>query len=147
MGKDERITVQLGTQVEIVLIYRSGHEETLLFDLVNDSHADIKNGFLSVSTTLAKAILGEIPGTKIPYFTSELQAVQILTVQQTTRKPDTTTSSRREKVIENTLDEIEFRNAILFASSTDTKWGSYDADGLDYRNWSSEQNSSEDEPK
>jgi len=142
MGKDKAITVKLGTQIELELIYRSDQKETLLIDLVLDLQSDIKNGYLGISTPLAKAILGETSGIAVPYFTNELQAVKILTIQKTIRDPDTSISSRRGKAIQKTLAEIEFRNAILFASSANTKWGSYDDEGLDFNNWRSDHNSS-----
>jgi hypothetical protein len=145
MGKGKSNIVKIGTQIELELIYRSDHKELLTIDLVPDSQSDIENGYLGISTPLAKTILGEIPGITVPYFTTELQAVKILDIQKTTRYPDTSISSRRGKTIQNTLDEIEFRNAILFASSTDTKWGSYDAEGVDFNKWKSDENSNDED--
>ena len=128
---------QIGTQVKIALVHRSGEREVLAFDLVRDEWADYAAGFLGASTHLAKAILGESPGTLIPYFTDELQAIEMLTVTESTRKPDESTLEQRTANLKEARDQIDFRNAVLFAASTDTKWGSYDADGLDYEQWKS----------
>jgi len=127
----------LGHNVEIALIHRGGRRETLTFDLVPDEQADYAAGFLGISTHLAKAILGESAGTLIPYFTDELQAIEMLTVAESTRKADESAQEQRAANLIETRDQIDFRNAVLFAASTDTKWGGYDADGLDYDNWKS----------
>ena len=131
MEYKNQICVRLGDQVEIQIIYRSGHKEKLLLDLVEDSKADIDQGYLGESTPLAKAILGESPGTVVPFFTPELLAVEILSVHEASRKPDPEVSNRRKQSLKDTLNCIELRDAILFASSTETKWGRYDPDGLD----------------
>jgi hypothetical protein len=130
-------SVKLGDQVEIRLIYRSGHKEILFFDLVEDSKADIDQGYLGESTKLATAILDEHPGTIVPFFTPELLAVEILAVHEASREPDPYVSNRRKQSLKDTLNRIEVRDAILFASSTETKWGQYDPDGLDQTDWRS----------
>ena len=89
---------QLGCLVEIELLSRSGEREHLKFDLVSDQQADYQAGFLGVSTPLAQAILGEKIGVTIPYFTDELMAVEILSIRESRRSPDTNPASRREAV-------------------------------------------------
>jgi hypothetical protein len=106
-------------------------------DIISDDCADFENGFLGISTPLAKTILGETSGYLIPYFTQDLQAVQILSIKQSTRKPGSKIPSSRKKTIREILNQIEYRDAVLFSSSSNTKWGSYDADGLDYSKWNS----------
>ena len=130
--------VQPGYFVSIKLLYRSGESEHLEFDLVPDEKSDYQAGFLGISTSLAKAILGEKVGVTVPYFTDELKAVEILSVRESTRTA-ADTASKRDAAIKNAKDQIEFTNAVLFASSVNTKWGAYDADGLDYENWKARQ--------
>ena len=130
---------QLGCLVEIELLSRSGEREHLKFDLVSDQQADYQAGFLGVSTPLAQAILGEKIGVTIPYFTDELMAVEILSIRESRRSPDTNPASRREAALKDVQDQIEYTNAVLFAASVDTKWGQYDADGLDYEGWKARQ--------
>ena len=65
-------------------------------------------------------------------------AVEILSVRESTRTA-ADTASKRDDAIKNAKDQIEFTNAVLFASSVNTKWGAYDADGLDYENWKAHQ--------
>ncbi|HBY08759.1 MAG TPA: hypothetical protein DEH22_13625 [Chloroflexi bacterium] len=139
---------QLGCWVEIDLIARSGARERLEFDLVPDGQADYQAGFLGVSTPLAKAILGEAAGTLIPYFTEELMGVEILSINESSRKPAQDAAARRQSAVNEARDQIEFTNAVLFAASTDTKWGEYDADGLDYEGWKAREsrNSVKNEP-
>ncbi len=132
------LRVQSGCQIEINLLSRSGVCERLMFDLVSDEQADYQTGFLGVSTPLAQAILGEKAGIIVPYFTDELLAVEILTICQSTRAPKVNAAAQREAALKDAKDQIEFTNAVLFAASVDTKWGEYDADGLDYDEWKAE---------
>jgi hypothetical protein len=131
----EEPRARLGCLVEIELISRSGEREHLEFDLVPDEQADYPFGFLGASTNLAQAILGEKIGITIPYFTEELMAVEILSIRESTRVPETNAASQREAALKDAQDQIEFTNAVLFAASVDTKWGDYDADGLDFDEW------------
>ena len=133
------LPVQCGSHVEIELLTRVGGRERLEFDLVKDDQADYATGFLGVSAPLAKAILGEKAGVTVPYFTDELLGIEILSVAASTRKPVANTTAQRESAIRDVVDQIEFTNAVLFAASTDTKWGEYDADGLDYEGWKARQ--------
>ncbi len=128
-------TVQIGCNLHIELLYRSGNKEQLTFDLVLDEQADIENGFLGISTPLAQALIGEKCGYLIPYFTHEIKAIVILSINKADRKLGEEKSKSRRKSIHEILNQIEYRDAVLFASSTDTKWGSYDADVLDYKRW------------
>ena len=135
-GKLERVA--LGYHVSLELVSRSGTRETLEFDLVPDDQADYQAGFLGDSAPLAQAILGESAGTLIPYFTEDFQAIEIISIAPATRKTKSGTATRRRENIQEAKNQIEFRDAVLFASSTDTKWGDYDADGLDYYKWKSQ---------
>jgi hypothetical protein len=131
--------VQPGYCVSIKLLYRSGEGEHLEFDLVPDEQADYQNGFLGISTPIAKAILGEKAGITVPYFTDELMAIEILSIRESTRTPTADTAIQRDTAVQNAKDQIEFTNAVLFAASVNTKWGAYDADGLDYEKWKERQ--------
>jgi hypothetical protein len=128
------LRAQPGYCVSIKLLYRSGESEHLEFDLVPDEKSDYQAGFIGVSTPFAKAILGEKAGITVPYFTDELMAIEILSIRESTRTAEDT-AVQRDSAVQNAKDQIEFTNAVLFASSMNTKWGSYDADGLDYENW------------
>jgi hypothetical protein len=127
--------VRVGCRVVIKLLARTGEGEQLAFDIVDDEQADYRAGFLGVSTALAQAILGEKPGIMIPYFTDDLMGVEILSIRESSRVPSDDAAARRGTAVKNAKDQIEFTNAVLFAASVDTKWGSYDADGLDYETW------------
>jgi hypothetical protein len=136
MTKEDIISiVQLGCHVEIELVFRTGKRENLGFDLVPDWQADYQNGFVGMSAPIADAIIGERCGYLIPFFTEEFQAIQILSIKKSNRKPEGNIPVSRKASIQEILKQIEFRDAVLFASSTDTKWGSYDADSLDYAKW------------
>ena len=141
--------VQPGCWVAIKLLYRTGNHERFEFDLVPDEQADYQAGFLGLSTPLAKSILGEKAGITVPYFTEELMGIEILSIRESIRTPDANAAGRRDASLQNAKDQIEFTNALLFAASVDTKWGAYDADGLNYETWKAQQleNSPEKEEK
>ena len=130
------LRVQPGYCVAIKLLYRSGKSEHMEFDLVPDEQSDYQAGFIGVSTPFSKAILGEKAGITVPYFTDELMAIEILSIRESTRTA-ADTAVQRDSAVKSAKDQIEFTNAVLFAASVDTKWGSYDADGLDYEKWKS----------
>ena len=132
------LRVQPGYCVSIRLLYRSGKSEHLEFDLVSDEQSDYQAGFIGVSTPFAKAILGEKAGITVPYFKDELMAIEILSISESNRSA-ADTAVQRDRAVQNARDQIEFTNAVLFAASVDTKWGSYDADGLDYDKWKARQ--------
>ena len=137
--------VRIGSCVEVELSARSGGHERLKFDLVPDEQADYQAGFLGVSAPLAQALLGEKAGVTVPFFTDELMAVEILSIRKSTRAPDNETAAQRDAALKDAKDRIEFTNAVLFAASVDTKWGNYDADGLDYETWKARRSKDEEE--
>ena len=132
------LRAQTGYCVSIKLLYRSGESEQLEFDLVADEQSDYQAGFIGVSTPFAQAILGEKAGITVPYFTDELMAIEILSIRESTRTA-ADTAVQRDSAVQNAKDQIEFTNAVLFAASVNTKWGAYDADGLDYEKWKARQ--------
>jgi hypothetical protein len=129
--------IQIGYCVAIEFISRSGNTERFTFDLVQDDKADIENGYLGISTPLGQTLIGARCGETIPYFNPEYKAIKILAIRKSNRVPGIEKTKSRKDSLQKTLRQIEYREAILFASSTDTKWGSYDADGLDYETWAS----------
>jgi hypothetical protein len=139
------LRVSPGTCVEINLLSRDGGREHLMFDLVPDEKANFQSGFLGASTPLAKAIMGEKAGVTVPYFIDELMGIEIVSVQESIRVPNENAARQRDTSIQNAKDQIEFTNALLFAASVNTKWGSYDADGLDYKTWKAQQSDTAEE--
>jgi len=127
--------VQLGMEIEIDILFRSGDKERIYFRIVPDEHSNYKMGLLSEKSSLAQAIIGEKPGTTVPYFTQETMAISIQSVTKSNKTIDPDVKNKRNKFIERALNKIQFRDALLFAASTETKWGSYDADGLNYLDW------------
>jgi transcription elongation GreA/GreB family factor len=61
------IPVAIGTHVEVELIDESGAGELLAVDIVPDNQADFASGFLGAGTLLARAILGQLPGSVVSY--------------------------------------------------------------------------------
>ena len=132
---EEKQVVKLGHQVEFDLVYRTGKRDRLVLTIVDSSMSDLDSGLLSIASLIAQSILGEEQGCVIPYFTDELEALHIISFSQ---HPDQTISdppTRLKESMREILNQIEFRDALLFASSSDTKWGSYDADGMTYQSW------------
>ncbi len=128
-------TAQIGTQICFDLIDRAGNRERLTYDIVPDSQADSDSGFLSASAPIAQAVLGETAGSLIPYFTAELQAIHLLEINPSTRQPNKANAQQKAAQHQETLHQLQYRDALLFAASANTKWGSYDPDGLNYDHW------------
>ena len=103
--------------------------------IVPDEMSELSQNLMGVTSPLARAILDEKVGILIPFFTEEIMAVQVLEI----RPGETDLKSHRIKPKKLTQDEIKaqiaFREAQLFASSGNTKWGSYDPDGWDQDSW------------
>jgi hypothetical protein len=127
--------VNLGDHIQLELHYRSGALEVLEFDLVPDELVGKQPGLLGISTPLAKSILNEKAGLLIPYFTEEIISLKILEITPSTINIESLRDLPRENPLEDIKAQIEFREAQLFAASGNTKWGSYDPDGLNYEIW------------
>ena len=136
---EQQGSVQIGCQVSLEILYRNGRRESLSLDIVTDEKGDLNHGFLSSSTHLARAILGEKTGYIIPYFTEETISVEITLIQKSTRTPGADAHKKKKSKLNEIKDQIEFRDALLFASSSNTKWGEYDPDGMDFNTWISNQ--------
>ena len=119
--------------VEIALVSQTGEIERLSLDIVPDTGADFEAGFLGASTPLARAIIGKTVGAHVTYKVGDLKEIQILAVSEPVRAENSAAS--REAAMRDTMNQVAFTNAVNFAASTDTKWGEYDADGLDFEKW------------
>jgi hypothetical protein len=132
---DEKLVVKLGHLVELDLIYRTGERERMRLTIIESPLSDLDSGLLSNESSLAKTILGEEQDCIIPYFTDELEGIHVISVSRNPEKTDIGTIKDIKSNRRDILSQIEFREALLFASSSDTKWGSYDADSLKYETW------------
>jgi hypothetical protein len=132
-------TVESGMSVRVELVSRSGKTEALAFTIVPDEQADFSAGFLGVGTLLARAILGQTVGSQVPYPLADLSEVRIVAASASTQTPADETASRREAVLREAAEKSEFTSAQIYATSADTKWGDYDADGLDPSKWKSDE--------
>lgn len=133
------VAVTVGMQVEVELVSRSGETQRLAVTIVPDEQADFDAGFLGKGTPLAKAILGQTVGTLVPYPVADMRAVRILAASASGQAPEDDTAARREAVLREAAEKSEFTSVQIFASSADTKWGDYDADGLDPAKWKSDE--------
>ncbi len=126
----ETLRVRVGRRVEIVLIHENDEEEPLTLDIVNDAVADFEQGLLGASTSLAKAIVGARGGDVIDYRVGDLRAVRVMTVARSPSDLDHSASERRQQVIDRAVSESDRTNALNFASSFSSKWGSYEPEGI-----------------
>jgi hypothetical protein len=127
--------VDAGMQVEVELVSQSGESERLAFTLVPDEQADFAAGFLGAGTPLGKALWGKRAGEVLAYTAGDVRSVKVLSVAISARSPGEDVAARREAVIRDAVAHADFINAMIFASAVNTKWGDYDADGLDPSKW------------
>jgi len=127
--------VEIGMQVEVELISRTGEVDHLTFTIVPDDKADFAAGFLGAGTPLAKTILGQTAGRELPYPVADMRAVRLIAVTPQGRAQTEDVAARREAVTREAVNKSEFITAMMFASAVDTKWGDYDADSLDPNQW------------
>ena len=125
--------VDLGKHVEIELADPEGEVERLAFDLVPDEQADFYYGLLGISTPLAKAILGQRVGSVVNYRSGERYRVRILSVRPIDHE-NLGAAAERRKAAQDAVKQAERTTALIFATSVDSKWGDYDADGM-IENW------------
>jgi hypothetical protein len=135
MMESQTMCVKIGHHVRLRLLYRSGDCEELEFDIVPDEISTKSDGFLGASTPLAQAILNEKVGITIPYFTEEIMGITILNISPGEPSQKEIQKKSRRVTQEEIRDQIEFREAQLFALSGNTKWGSYDPDSMDFGSW------------
>ncbi len=132
MSKSEEQTLKVwpGRHVSLELKYQDGEVEQLELDLVEDSAADFEHGFLGESTPLAKAILGQAAGQRIPYAAGDIVEVRILAIQAGLQGEPVDLTERREEKMQKALRQSERASATIYASSVNNKWGDYDPDSL-----------------
>jgi len=131
----QNLPVDAGMRVEVELDSQTGESERLTFTLVPDEQADFKAGFLGLGTPLAKALIGKRAGEVLAYHAGDIRSARILSVAVSDRTPGEDVAARREAVIRDAVAHSDFINAMIFASAVNTKWGDYDADGLDPSQW------------
>jgi hypothetical protein len=133
------VVVAVGMRVEIELASRRGETQRLAVTIVPDEQADFDAGFLGEGTPLARAIIGQTVGSLVPYPVADMRAVRILSASASGQAPADQVAARREAVLREAAEKSEFTSVQIFASSADTKWGDYDADGLDPAKWKSDE--------
>lgn len=124
MARD--LKVETGMLVEVELVSPSGEGEILVLSLVEDEQADFSAGFLGSSTPLAKTILGHYADSKLDYTAGDLQYVRILSVVPSDKIQTEDVTARREAVMRKALKHSDYVNALIFATSVNSKWGDYD---------------------
>ena len=119
-----------GSHVELELKYPDGEVERLALDIVADAQADFEHGLLGEGTPLARAIDGLQAGAVVSYLAGGGPVkVRILAVNPA-RKMEGNLAAERAERVRKAIEDRNQMSAILFASSTDTKWGEYDPDVL-----------------
>ena len=119
----------LGTHVQVELVDESGASEHLAFDIVEDSQADFRHGFLGVGTPLAQAILGQSAGSAVPYRVGDVVEARILSVTPGVSAPSADVQARRQAVIQQAIAQSEQVSDMAFALAVGSKWGDYDPGG------------------
>lgn len=127
---DQTERVAPGTLVEIKLVDKAGGTEIISFSIVPNELADFKNGFLGEGTPLARAILGQRAGATISYGADSIVAIQIVSIKPAQSKPDQGVIGRRKETLRKAVLRSDLTNALIFATSFDSKWGDYDPSGL-----------------
>jgi hypothetical protein len=122
--------VQLGSHVQVELLYEVGGEQ-IEFDIVPDAYADFSRGRLGEGTPLAKAITGGQAGEVRSYQLGDIQAVKVLSVSPGEYQPGLEDYQQRHEARRKAVEETQRRDAIIFASSYNGKWGDYDPEGID----------------
>lgn len=122
--------VDIGSRVEVDLVDENGRCERLTFEIVNDQQADFEIGFLGESTPLAKALLGQSAGSVIAYQQGDIVEVRLIAVGPGSGPPEDV-AARREENYRKALNQSERTNAIIYASSMNSKWGDYDPSGIE----------------
>jgi len=123
--------VRIGRQVIIELIDAEGQREQLALDVVPDDAADFTEGFLGVSTPLAKAIMGLPAGSVIPYRMADIVEVHVLAVTPGERAPTADAAAARNAATQEAVDRANLEDAVRLALTVNVKWGGYDPEPLE----------------
>jgi hypothetical protein len=134
------------TRVEIDLIDPSGESERMSFCIVPDAQADFYAGFLGESTPLAQAIIGKTPDSQASYYANGLTRVKILSVTPVDRAEIGEAAEKRKAAVRAAVTQAERTSALIYATSVDSKWGDYDADGM-IEGWGESESPGSSEPQ
>ncbi|HQY91892.1 hypothetical protein [Caldilinea sp.] len=127
----ENLQVRVGRRVQVVLIHQDAHEETLTLDIVPDAAANFEQGLLGESTRLAQALIGQRTGGVVDYGVGDLRQVCVLAVTRSPQDLDHSAGERRQEILDKAVSESDRTNALNFAASFASKWGSYDPAGIE----------------
>ncbi len=120
------LPVGVGVQVEVELL-SAGSSERLSFHIVRENAADFDAGLLSVTTPLARALLGKRAGREVAYDQGDIHSVRILRVTPASALIPDNATGRRQEITAQALHQVARTNAEIFAASYTSKWGGYDA--------------------
>ena len=127
---DTGLKAWLGNHVEVELKYPDGEVERLALDIVADSEADFEHNLLGQGTPLARAIYGLSAGESVSYLAGGGAIKARLLAVTVSQKLEGSPAAERAERARQAIEDRDHMSAILFASSTDTKWGEYDPDAL-----------------
>ena len=131
---DESPPVKVGVHVELDLIDLDGNRERLALHVVADAAADFDAGLLGIGTPLGKAIAGRRAGSTAPYVRGDLRSVAIVSVRPAAAPAPaaapTAAAERRQATLDRAAQGIAKRDAEIFASTYEGKWGGYNPDGM-----------------
>lgn len=130
MESEAPLLVETGRHVELELRYENGESEQLSLDLVPDRSADFARGFLGEGTPLAQAIRGLPAGSVAAYHAGDVTSVRILAVTAGLSAEPEDLTERRQETLRQAVRASDKVNAIIFASSMNSKWGDYDPSGI-----------------
>jgi len=133
----EPMKVSVGTHVKLELVSYRGEIEPLEVDIVPDQVADFRSGLLGESTPLARAILGQVAGAKVPYKVDDIAQAHILSVEPATRETYGDVAARKKAILRKAINQSDLTSTIIYASSMNSKWGDYEPPDLD-ENWDKE---------
>jgi hypothetical protein len=83
------------------------------------------------STPLAKAIIGHEAGAHLPYRVGDALRVHLKNITMSLNSEPVDLTDRREDTLRKAVKESDRANAIIFASSMNSKWGDYDPSGIE----------------
>lgn len=117
-------------RVQVEILYEEGPQQMTLV-IVPDAQADFSRGLLGEGTPLARALLGQPVGGRVPYHQGDARWVRILAAGPAEDAPGAEVAAERQERLRRNLEQIDRTNAIVFASSFSGKWGDYDPQGVE----------------
>lgn len=119
-----------GRHVDLELTYEGGEVERLSLDIVPNAAADFERGFLGEDTPLGKAIYGQTAGSAVTYQAGDRVRVRILSVTAQVKEQEGDRAAEREEKLRKAKDDSDRTSILMYASSTNNKWGDLDPDSL-----------------